>query len=188
MTVQAAPGDVLAVLATDGVFSKGIRWSERHQGKPDAIDHVIVVTGYDTDGNPIGIEGKPPGAGPCYDIARFLDDPRTRSNHAQPRDMSKLPEFMATCAKALGTKYDFSIIAGDLLDAVQMDALSAAVDRLRPWPVLTVGGEMPGHIVCSNLAAAIYAHIGWDHPGRGRERLVEPGDWWEWSDQSQWNK
>jgi hypothetical protein len=47
---------------------------------------------------------------------------------------------------------------------------------------------LPGHVVCSSLAAMLYdlPSVGWAHPDLGDERQCEPADWWSWSEARSW--
>jgi len=51
-------------------------------------------------------------------------------------------------------------------------------------------GLLPGHVVCSSLAAMLYdlPQVGYAHPDLGQERKCEPADWWNWSDEQLWTK
>jgi len=145
--LQVAPGDVLAVLAGDGNFDKLIRLGEWLEHKPSLVDHVVIVTHQDSQGNWVGIQGEPGGVG-VADIGRYLTAPQTRVNHDQPRpnDKGQLQAFLALTVKSLGIPYDWAAIVGDGFDAIHLDGLADEVDRLWKWP--TDGGALPGHVVC----------------------------------------
>lgn len=186
MTIQVAPGDVLAVLGSRGMFSKLIRFSAWLQRKPDHIDHVVIVTHQDRAGRWLGISGQPGGVAIC-DLSRYLNDPLTNSNNAQPRpdDEGQTQAFLASCARSLGIAYDWVTVVGDTLGAFHLKDLSADIEQLWQWP--TAGGELPGHVVCSSLAAMLYEHVGWDHPDLGNERVCQPADWSAWNEHQAWN-
>jgi len=183
--IEAAPGDVLAVWTGRSLTQNLIRVGEALRGLPAVANHVIVVTHQDRLGRWMGIEGRPGGVGPV-DCTRVLGSHLTRSNNQQPRDSGngQTQAFLTSCAKSLGIAYDWVAIAEDALDALHADDLAKAIDPLWRWPSKT--GQLPGHVVCSSLAAMLYEHVGWAHPEHGSERACEPADWWQWSDQHQW--
>ena len=183
--IEAAPGDVLAVWTGNSLAQILIRAGEALRGLPAIANHVIVVTHQDTQKRWIGIQGQPGGVGPV-DCTRVLSSSLTRSNNQQPRDLAKTPQFLASCARSLGIAYDWVGIAEDTLNALHATDLSAAIDPLWRWP--SKNGQLPGHVVCSSLAAMLYETVGWTHPDLGTERVCEPADWWQWSDQHQWDK
>lgn len=188
-TLPAAPGDVLAVSAGPWWCRKVIELGERMRGLPaadDRVDHVAIVTHLDSQGRWMGIAGQPGGVGPC-DCTPYLQAPLTRTNFWQPKPAEGSPEmnaFLASCAKSLGIAYDWISIAEDGLDALHLHDLSDWIDPLWRWP--GPGGQLPGHVVCSSLAAALYEKAGWPHPDIGSERICEPAAWWGWNDQHQW--
>jgi hypothetical protein len=185
--LPAAPGDVLAVWTGDGLVQDLIRAGEALDGKPAVANHVVVITHQDQLGRWIGIQGQPGGVG-LADCTPYLSDPRTMSNHAQPRpdDNGQLTAFLASAARSLGIAYDWVGIAEDTFDALHVCDLCALIDPIWRWPA---GGTLlPGHVVCSSLAAMLYdlPEIGWAHPDLGVERRCEPADWWEWSQARGW--
>lgn len=179
------PGDVLAV-AGGGVGGWLVSVSQALAGKPSLAQHVVIVTHQDVKGRWIGIEGRPGGVGP-RDITPYLTDSRVRSNYLQPRlnDHGQLTAFLAGATKSLGLQYDWAGIAEDVSRVVTPD-LSAAIDDLWRWP--SDKNLLPGHVVCSSLAAMLYdlPAVGWKHPNLGHERMCEPADWWNWADGEQW--
>lgn len=187
MTLEVGPGDVLAVLGSNDVFSRLIRFAARLQGKPDAVDHCVVVTHQDPDGRWMGIEADGHGVHAC-DATRHLNDPRTRVNHLQPRpnDKGQLQAFLDLCQRAVGTPYDWAAVVCDAADAFGLHGLSDTVDHIWDWP--QSDNQWPGHVVCSSLAAALYRAVGWAHPADDEERICAPSDWWRWSDSQAWNE
>jgi hypothetical protein len=180
------PGDVLAV--PGGGFPLWlVSVGQAIIGKPSLAQHVVVVTHQDVKGRWLGIEGRPGGVGP-RDITPYLTDSRVRSNYLQPKanDKGQLNTFLAGCAKSLGIKYDWLGIIEDVDDAIVPD-LSGVIDHLWRWPADK--GILPGHVVCSSLAAALYdlPSVGWKHPDLGKERNCLPVDWWNWSENQSWN-
>lgn len=186
MSMQVAPGDVLAVLDGNGIFSKLIRFAERLQHKPDTTDHVVIVTHQDAQGRWMGIQGEPGGVGVC-EISQFFDGRPVRSNHDQPRpnDADQVQKFLALCAKSLGIPYDWVGIGADALNSLSLDGVAQEVERLIwTWP--SAPGRLPNHVVCSSLAAVLYEQVGWTHPDLGQERVCTPADWWAWTDTKAW--
>ena len=185
-SLPAAPGDVLAVAAGRWLVREVIELGERMRGLAAPVDHVIVVTHLDATGRWMGIQGQPGGVG-VTDCTPYLRAKVTRSNFRQQKAAEGSPEmnaFLASCAKSLGIQYDWCGIAEDALDALHVHDLTALIDPLWRWP--SKHGRMPGHVVCSSLAAMLYERAGWAHPDLGDERQCEPSDWWHWSDQEQW--
>jgi hypothetical protein len=110
------------------------------------------------------------------------------SNHDQPRpdDRGQLTAFLASAAASLGIAYDWVGIAEDTLDALHATDLAKLIDPLWRWP--SGRNLLPGHVVCSSLAAMLYdlPSVGWAHPDLGTERTCEPADWWRWSQACGW--
>ena len=185
--LPAAPGDVLAVWTGDGPLQDLIRVGEALCGKPAVANHVVIITHRDRLGRWIGIQGQPGGVGPV-DCTPFLSDVRTISNHDEPKpdDRRQLASFLASAAKSLGIAYDWVGIAEDTLDALHIEDLSGVIDPLWRWP--SQHNLLPGHVVCSSLAAMLYQHVGWKHPDLGTERVCTPADWWAWSDSQAWKE
>lgn len=186
-TMPAAPGDVLAVWTGNGLVENMIRVGEALVGKPAVANHVVIVTHRDPKGRWMGIQGQPGGVG-SVDCTRYLSDPRTASNHSQPKvnDNGQLASFLASAAKSLGIGYDWVGIAEDALAAFHVEDLSALINPLWQWP--TKHNVLPGHVVCSSLAAMLYdlPSVSWAHPDIGAERQCEPADWWQWSEAEAW--
>jgi len=185
--LQAAPGDVLAVWTSSSLSSDLIRVGEALMGRPAVANHVAVITHQDKRGRWIGVQGRPGGVGPV-DVTPWLTDPRTRSNHAQPKpdDKHQLDSLLAGCARSLGIAYDWCGIAEDTLTALHVPDLCEAIDPLWRWP--SDHNLLPGHVVCSSLAAMLYdlPEVGYAHPDLGAERKCMPSDWWQFSDEQQW--
>jgi hypothetical protein len=183
--IAAAPGDILAVRESNGIWSKLIRFSEWWRGLPDLSDHCVVVTHKDQTGRWIGIAGGPRGVAVC-DCTAYLQSSLTRSNYGQPRrnNHHQLSSFLASCAKSLGIAYDWVGIVEDTLDAFDLHDLSELIDPLWRWP--TEDNVLPGHVVCSSLAARLYEIVGWEHPDVGTERVCVPAQWWQWNNNKAW--
>ncbi len=187
--LPAAPGDVLAVSAGPWLIREAIELAERLRGLPrpdDRVDHVIIVTHQDIMGRWMGIQGQPGGVGPV-DCTPYLSARVTASNHDQPKapaGSKEMGTFLASCAKTLGISYDWVGIAEDGLDALHLHDLTPVINLMWRWP--GNGKLLPGHVVCSSLAARLYELIGWAHPDLGDERQCEPADWYEWSRNRRW--
>jgi len=178
------PGDILAVVG-GGLGGYLVNVGQALANKPSLGTHVVVVTHQDAKGRWIGIDGRPGGVA-LVDCTQYLNDSRVRSNYLQPRDNShgQLPIFLAGCTKSLGLQYDWAGIAEDASKIVAPD-LSGAIDDLWRWPD-PKSGLLPGHVVCSSLAAMLYEDVGWSHPSLGHERVCLPSDWWNWNDGQGW--
>src|SRR5579859_2682464 len=184
--LPAAVGDILAVSAGPWPIREGIELAERMRGLRCPVDHVVVVTHQDAVGRWMGIQGQPGGVG-IADCTPYLQARVTQTNHDQPKAPPGSPEmthFLASCATSLGIRYDWIGIDEDAIDAFHLHDLTKLIDPLWRWP--TQHGVMPGHVVCSSLAAALYKIAGWAHPDLGNERQCEPADWWHWSRDRQW--
>jgi hypothetical protein len=185
--IPAAPGDVLAVWTGDGLCEDMIRVDEALEGKPAVANHVVIITHQDQVGRWMGIQGQPGGVGPV-DCSPFLSDSRTESNHDQPKpnDHGQLTTVLASAAKSLGIGYDWVGIVADGLDGLHVEDLSKLIDPLWRWP--SNHNLLPGHVVCSSLAAMLYdlPSVDWAHPDLGAERECEPADWWRWSEALAW--
>lgn len=188
-TLAAAPGDVLAVWSSTSLTGDLIRVGEALRGLPAVANHVAIITHQDQKGRWIGIQGQPGGVG-LVDCTNWLSDSRTRSNHDEPKpnDHNQLTMLLGSCAKSLGIQYDWVGIAEDACAALDLTDLSAAIDPLWRWP--SEHDLLPGHVVCSSLAAMLYdlPEVGYGHPDLGQERKCEPADWWDWSDRQLWTK
>lgn len=183
--LPAAPGDVLAVWTSASWSANLIRAGYALRGKIAYANHVAVITHQDKRGRWIGVQGEPGGVS-LVDMTPWLKDARTRSNHAQPRPVSRgqLGAFLTTCAKSVGIRYDWVGIAEDGLTDLGVADLTGTVNKW--WEQQLADGHLPGEVVCSSLAAAAYDLVGWAHPDTGDERCCQPGDWWTWSDQQLW--
>jgi hypothetical protein len=183
--LPAAPGDILAV-SGGGIGGYLVNVGQALANKPSIGTHVVVVTHQDALGRWIGVDGQPGGVA-LADCTGYLNDVRTRTNHDQPRanDKGQLTTFLAGTVKSLGIAYDWAGIAGDVSETLAPD-LTADIDWLWRWPASA--SVLPGHVVCSSLAAMLYdlPAVGWQHPDLGKERMCEPADWWNWNDGRLW--
>jgi hypothetical protein len=193
MTVQAAPGVVLAVRAGPAFIQNLIRAGEALEGKEAVANHIVIVTHPDPLGRWIGIQGQPGGVG-LADCTPYLSDPWTRGNYGQvaamtagrPQFATELNTFLASCAASIGVRYDWAGIAEDIAGALHLNDLTEAVNRVYRWGA--PHGLMPGEFVCSSLAWWQYANVGWPHPdpAPGQGETCEPADWWSFNDQQLW--
>lgn len=174
--LAARRGDVIAVWTGTNFAEGAIRFGDLIEGKPAVANHVIGITHQDKLGRWIGIAGQPGGVA-LQDCTPYLNDPRTRSNHAQPRTDADNDFLCANAVRALDLPYDWAGgIAQDVAEALHMDALKAELNRLYAWP--TDMNLLPGHVVCSSLWARLYQMRNLLHPDTGDERSCTPGDWW----------
>lgn len=186
-----APLDVLSVTAGPWYARTVIELGERLRGMPAAYcrtDHVIVVTHQAADGRVMGIQGQPGGVG-IVDCGPYLASPLTTTNHGQPRlnDRGQVAAGLAACARLVGVRYDWTGIGMDDMAALHIPAeLLELVDR--SWQARVAHGLLPGEVVCSSMAAAVYAlpEVAWAHPDIGTERLCEPSDWRRWNETRAW--
>lgn len=72
--------------------------------------------------------------------------------------------------QVLGIAYDWVGIAEDALTDLDLSDLSAAIDPLWRWP--SDHDLLPGHVVCSSLAAMLYdlPQVAYAHPDLGQKR------------------
>ena len=193
MTVQAAPGVILAVRAGAALIQDLIRAGEALAGQEAVANHVVIVTHTDAKGRQIGIQGQPGGVG-LADCTPYLTDPWTRGNYGQvtamtvgrPQFAAELAVFLASCAASLGVRYDWAGIAEDAAAALHLNNLTALVNRVYRWDA--PHGLMPGEFVCSSLAWWQYDHAGWPHPDPGHGETCEPAAWWTWADEQLWEQ
>jgi len=170
------PGDVLVTAGTTGV-AKVIEVGAVLQGEPPA-SHVAVFHHVDDAGVPWAIEGRPGGVG-WADARAYLRDPRTVANVLQPKTAAQRAQVCALTAKLLGTSYDWlGGIAEDAFNALGLGALWAEKDPAT--------GLVPGHVVCSSLAAWVYDRVALGAPHPDDWRHVTPGAWAEYITAQGW--
>lgn len=160
-------GDVLTV-RTGGWGSYLIRLGERLHGLPSLDNHVVVMHHTDSAGVPWGIEGRPGGVG-WVDCRPYLASKYTLTNADQPKTFVQRVAVADTVQQMLGDKYDWVGIGADACKDLDLPLLFA-----KDWH----GKGMPGHVVCSSLAAYAYYTVGLGVPlARDGERFCQPGDW-----------
>jgi len=165
ININVKPGDLLATHST-GTGSFLIRLGAALRDRPNLVNHIAVVHHVDAQGVTWCIEGRPGGVG-WRDASDYLSNRHTFGNGSQPKTDAQRDEVCKGAVALLGTPYDWEAIAQDAAGAFGLDD----VWQLR-WGK---AGTVPGHVVCSSLAAYLYASAGLDCPAGDRE--VTPGDW-----------
>jgi cell wall-associated NlpC family hydrolase len=170
------PGDVLVVTGSNWA-AKLIEIGAILRGR-DAASHVAVYHHHDAAGVPWAIEGRPGGVG-WRDARSYLNDRRTLTNAAQPKTPGQRDQVMELMVKMLGTPYDWAGgIAGDAAQALNLPKMWAPTDN----------GTVPGHVVCSSLAAWGYDHVGLKGPQPLDWEHVTPGAWGSWIIEQGWER
>lgn len=168
-TVQ--PGDILAV-RSPGTAARLIRFGAAlrelitgHPG-PNLANHVAVVHHTDQAGTLWVLEGRPGGVG-WRQADDYLKSPWTLTNTGQPKTQAQRAAVTKTCEAMIGTAYDWRAIAEDAGAAFGLHGVWAE----KP------GGQVPGAVVCSSLAAYAYDRAGLAAPEPQDYAHVTPGDW-----------
>jgi hypothetical protein len=173
------PGDVLLTRGSAWT-SKNIRFRAALLDKPNTHNHVIVFTHYDGLGIPQGIEARAEGAG-WLDLRGTLKSRWLASNADQPKTPAQRELVVEAAKTVVGTKYDWSAIAAEGLQALHINAFWQ-----HELPDYTTG-RLPTSLICSALADWAYAKAGLDNPGGNtRTRLTTPADWAEFVTLRQW--
>ena len=172
--MTAEPGDVLAVRST-GWAGRLIRLSAALRDQPNLSNHIAVVHHRDTRGTLWALEGRPGGVG-WRDTRDYLASRWTLTNTAQPKTGAQRDTVCVTMETMIGTAYDFEAIAADAGHAFGLDTA---------WLPDFKTGQVPGHVVCSSLAAYAYSKSGLAHPP-GNDRTIEPADWDTWITTQAW--
>ena len=162
MAAQPQPGDVLLV-RTGGFAGRLIRLGAALRDEPNLVNHVAVVSHTDKAGTLWCLEGRPGGVG-WRDAGDYLASRWTVTNAAQPKTETQRQLVVRGAAAMIGTSYDWEAIAADGVAALDLGAL---------WHPRW--GKVPGHVVCSSLAAYLYGRAGLPRPVGGRE--VTPAMW-----------
>jgi hypothetical protein len=173
--IKVQPADVLTV-RTSGWASTAIRFGAFISHEPDLDNHVVVVHHVTQKaGFPDviwGIEGKPGGVG-WVDCQKYLNSHWTVTNAQQPKTLGQRTLVCTAMQAAIGTPYDWEGIEHDTIDAVtaalDLPELFANKDK---WD-----GKVPGHVVCSSVAAWGYSKGGLARPTTHQMRETTPGDW-----------
>ena len=165
MTAQQ-PGDVL-VTRSNSVFGALIRLGAAIRDQPNLGNHVAVVHHTDKSGTVWVIEGRPGGVG-WRDATDYLRSRWTITNTGQPKTPAQRTTVVQAVHAALGTPYDWGGgIAADAATALHLPDLWA-----EKWD-----GRVPGHVVCSSLAAWAYNTAGLAHPLYDDLPRTTPADW-----------
>lgn len=161
------PGDVVAVRGA-GFTAAMIRFGAVLLGKPNLSNHVAIFDHW-TGKIPWFIEGRPGGVG-WRDGRDYLASGWTIANTEQPKTAMQRSAVLSAMQAALKVPYDWDAIAKDAADAVHLPGLFAS----EKW-----GTAVPGHVVCSSLAAWGYARNGLAYPKAHGDDPAEttPGDW-----------
>jgi hypothetical protein len=160
--MKPQPGDLL-VVRSPGIAGRLIRFGAALLDKPNLSNHVAIVHHYDKAGVLWVIEGRPGGVG-WRQADDYLKSPWTVNNSGQYKTQPQRDMITAGAVALLGTPYDWAAIADDAVDSLHL------ADLWKPQ-----FGTVPGQVVCSSLAAWLYAKAALDHPSGGRN--VSPGDW-----------
>ena len=167
MTAAVQPGDVL-VIRTGGIAAAMIRLGAALRGRPNLSNHVAVVHHTDARGTAWTLEGRPGGVG-WRDARAYLGSPWTLANAAQPKTGAQRERVCDTMLAMTGTAYDWDAIAADAAADLHLNTA---------WRPEWKDGTVPGHVVCSSLAAYAYGKAGLPCPAGGRQ--VQPADWDAW--------
>ena len=164
MTPQ--PGDILAVRSPGTAarlirFGAALRELVTGNAEPNMDNHIAVAHHTDKAGTLWCLEGRPGGVG-WRDARDYLASPWTVSNVGQPKTDEQRKTVTDGAVAMIGTAYDWEGIAADAALAIGLD--------FRPR-----FGQVPGHVVCSSLAAWLYGKAGLAKPDGDRE--VSPADW-----------
>jgi hypothetical protein len=163
------PGTVLVIGGGASVTDQVIEIGAVFDGEP-AAQHVAVVHHIGPHGALWGIEGRPGGVG-WVDCAKYVRHPLTVANTRQPLTEDSRLKISVLMEKMLGTPYDWAAIAEDGGD---MFRRKFGLEDI--WHE-QVNGVLPGHIVCSSLAAYGYDRCGQPAPLPNDYRHVTPADW-----------
>jgi len=162
MTRTAQPGDLLCTRG-HGFGSLMIRVGAGLRDRPNLVNHVAVVHHTDPNGVCWVLEGRPGGVG-WRQASDYLASRWTVINGRQPKTDAQRKTVTAGALALIGTSYDWEAIAGDAAQAFGLKGL---------WQPKF--GTVPGHVVCSSLAAYLYTKAGLPCPQGGRQ--VTPADW-----------
>jgi hypothetical protein len=168
-SIVPQPGDILAV-RSPGTAARLIRFGAAMRelvsgsAEPNLDNHIAVVHHTDKAGTLWCLEGRPSGVG-WRDSSDYLRSPWTVSNVGQPKTAAQRKTVCDGAEAMIGTEYDWVGIAADAASALDLGAL------FHPR-----FGQVPGHVVCSSLAAWLYGKAGLDKPAGG-DRECSPGDW-----------
>lgn len=161
------PADIVAV-RSHGLAGALIRFGEGLEGEPNIDAHVAVMHHW-TGPVPWFIQGEPGGVS-WRDGRDYLASGWTVSNVDQPKTAVQRQLVCDAMAATIGTPYDWGAIAADAADALDLPHL---------WESDRWGPGVPGHVVCSSVAAWAYAKALLRHPLEHPLPETTPGDWTE---------
>ncbi len=169
------PGMIIVVRGTSWV-SKLIEVGSVLRELPSA-SHIAVVTHQDAASTWWGKEGRPGGVGDA-DLTRYIRNPRSICNFEQPLEWSQQNQVVSTVKLLNGTPYDWRAIFEDTLLGLGLKDI---------WKE-KINGLVPGHVVCSSLAAYAYDKAGAKAPSPNDYRHVFPADWTAFIESRGWQK
>ncbi len=182
------PGDVLAVDASKGLgilsggwWIKFRNWLNLMPKRSRFVDHIVVVHHRDDAGVLWGIEGRPSSVG-WVDCALYVDAGKlVVDNRYQPKTDAQRKLVCDVAKEMLGTPYDWEAI---FTLGTETTYINQYWNKLLARHMIPEWNkdEVPGHVICSSLAALAYRKSGLDHPwdSTGGLRFVDPEDWSEW--------
>jgi len=162
--LSPSPGDLL-MTRSDGLGGQLIREGASLEDEPNQCNHVAVVHHTDANSTVWCIEGRPGGVG-WRDATDYIRSPWTVSNSLQPKSMNQRTDITTGTVAMIGTPYDWEAITKDAGDVFGLKHV---------WELKWTDGQVPGHVVCSSLAAYLYMKAGLACPPGDRE--VSPADW-----------
>lgn len=168
---QIGPGDILVVY--DSTWPAWfIRLGAWLRFQPHKWNHVVVVSHQDDHGTWWGIEARPGKVGwtSSADMLRYMTSPKTIDNARQEKPFELRQQIVHTVITLLnGPTYDWNAI-------IDNAALALRIKVLWRTPDIDTG-KIPTHVICSSLAAWVYARCDAAYPTYSRLRDVSPGDW-----------
>lgn len=157
-----------------------IRFGAAILDRPNAYNHAIVFTHFDSLGIPQGIEARAEGAG-WVDLRRTLKSRWVASNADQPKTPAQRQLIADAARGCLGVKYDWSAIVAEGLEALRITPEWSLAERPKD--------RLPTSLICSALADWAYTKAGLANPGGdSRTRLTTPSDWAEFVITRGWEK
>jgi hypothetical protein len=168
-TGNLKPATVLVMGGGASFTDQAIEIGAVFDGEP-AAQHVAVVHHVGPAGVLWGIEGRPGGVG-WVDCAKYVKSPLTVANTGQPITEEARMSIAVLMESMLGTPYDWAAIAedGGMIFTRKFGLADIWHEK--------VNGVLPGHVVCSALAAYGYDRCGQPAPLPGDYRHVTPSDW-----------
>jgi hypothetical protein len=169
------------VLRTKFWYAKIIEIADILRGKTPA-NHVAVFTHVDAAGTPWCVQGEPGGVG-WQQAGDYLSDYRTLTNAGQTKTQDQRDTIRSAVVKLAGLRvpYDWAAIAEDALDEI--------FPRMQSLWHKGATGVVPGHVVCSSLAAWAYGAARLSSPAdSGDWRWVMPSDWADFIEENHYDR